>query len=253
MIIPIEVMANNFNQIDHDGWKFRMNTPWGLKDYSHQVISSDNGYPARYGRKSERFDVRPGDCGATRGRWSDCENDRERSEMTSGHDLLYYSGDEYWYRWSLFIPKHHTNLWKVKVSYAEFFAKGCGPTFQILEAIYGRGPELVLHFPYSNRYPNARVSYPLTTDYVGKWLDLVINVKWSSGNDGELKIWVNNDQKMDYKGKTTHCHEGVYFKYGVYRSFVSRNWKSSEIATVAYYDGIRISRNGDGMFEELAE
>ena len=178
--------------------------------------------------------------------------------MTSYEDLLYYSGDEYWYRWSLFIPKGHTNLYPVKVSYAQFKGLGCDPVFKLQEAEYGYGPpsspgELVLKLPHPNYYPNARREYILTTDYVGKWLDFVINVKWSSGKDGNLKIWMDKELKLDYKGKTTHCSKGVYVKYGVYRSFVSRNWEASKIGTIAYYDGIRISRNRDGMFEELVE
>ena len=93
----------------------------------------------------------------------------------------------------------------------------------------------------------------MTTDYVDKWLDFVINVKWSSGDDGWLKIWINKELKLDYQGKTTHCPKGVYVKYGVYRAFVSRWGRAKSTGTVAYYDGIRISRTREEMFEELAE
>lgn len=50
-----------------------------LNDKKHgYAISSD---VARAGRKSQRFEVRAGDCGEDPG-WSDCANNRERSEIS---------------------------------------------------------------------------------------------------------------------------------------------------------------------------
>lgn len=260
MTIDLAMASSNFNRISHDGWNFRISTPWGLDDHNHQVVSSDNGHPVRYGKRSERFDVRPGDCGVTEnGKWSDCENDRERTEMASNRDIIYHNDDEYWYRWSLFIPKGHKNLWKTKVSYAEFKPLGCGPIFQLLETkIRSDKGEVMAYFPNADRLNSPadnwlRSYYFLTTDYINKWMDFVVHAKWSRSDDGWFQIWVNGKLKFNYKGKTMFCQKGVYFKYGVYRSFVSRNWDASKFGTIAYYDGIKISRTRDGMFEPLDE
>jgi len=54
-------------------------------------------------------------------------------------------------------------------------------------------------------------------------------------------------------GKTIACRQ-VYFKYGVYRSFISRRKKLTEtVITTAYYDGVVRSKSKKGMFDPLPE
>ena len=251
--------ANNFNTINHDGWRFKMGPAHGMKDHNHQVVSSDDGHPVRYGKKSERFEVRPGDCGVTdNGKWSDCENDRERSEMTSLDDINYYDGDEYWYRWSIFFPNNHVNLYPVFITYGQFKQTGCKPVFSFINADFAGGKYQIGDFgSYINSSYDIKKSTDryalLDTNYIDKWLDIVVYAKWSTSNDGIFRVWMNGKLKRDYKGRTMYCHSKGYFKYGIYRSSVSKNYLSKEITTVVYYDGIRISKTRDGMFEDLAE
>ena len=50
------------------------------------------------------------------------------------------------------------------------------------------------------------------------------------------------------------CREETYFKYGVYRSFISRNpGPAGKVTTVAYYDGVLRSTSREGMFDPLPE
>ena len=153
-LISLSAVAYDKPTINHDGWRFEISMPFGYKEHNYQIVSKDNGHPVRYGEKSEKFYVRPGNCGiAEGGNWNDCDNDRERTEMTSFRNLLYHSGDEYWYRWSIYFPKDHTNLWPVKVSYAEFKAIGCpDPIFQILETkmVNPKG-ELMIYFSSADK------------------------------------------------------------------------------------------------------
>lgn len=73
------------------------------------------------------------------------------------------------------------------------------------------------------------------------------------GEDGFFRVWVNREEKVDYRGRTMKCGE-VYFKYGVYRTFISRNpEQAGEVSTVAYFDGLVRSRSGEGMFDPLKE
>ena len=184
MSVSSNTNTANFNTISHDGWNFKMDPSWGLNDHNHQVVSSDDGHPVRYGKFSERFEVRPGDCGITGASNSDCERDKERSEM-SGIKDKWFSG-EYWYRWSLFIPKGHKNLWKTKTSYAQFKPVGCGPIFQLLETkMKSNKGELMVHFPYTEKFYSSadnwiRPYYVLTADYINKWMDFVVYAKWET-------------------------------------------------------------------------
>jgi hypothetical protein len=62
------------------GWRFVRSLPDGAKKHGYRLVSTP-AHPARYGTKSERFEVRPGDCSRRLGGWDDCKNDRERSEL----------------------------------------------------------------------------------------------------------------------------------------------------------------------------
>ena len=52
-----------------------------FKKHGVQIVNKKDGHPVRAGKKSIRFEVRPGDCGYDDS-WSDCEKDRERHELS---------------------------------------------------------------------------------------------------------------------------------------------------------------------------
>ena len=85
------------------------------KKYGMQVVDKKDGHPVRAGQKSIRFEVRPGDCGYNDG-WSDCDTDRERHEL-SGKRM---SGGEWWYSWSIYLPKDFINIYPTKLALGQF-------------------------------------------------------------------------------------------------------------------------------------
>ena len=91
------------------GWRFERSLRVGAKKHGYQVVSAPY-HPVRYGQNSEKFEVRPGDCSrSTEGGWDDCKNDRERSELSQRGNTQ-KEGDEYWYRWSIYIPESQINF-----------------------------------------------------------------------------------------------------------------------------------------------
>ena len=56
-------------------------------------------------------------------------------------------------------------------------------------------------------------------DLIGKWNRIEINAKWSEENDGFFMVWVNGKLVVTFNGKTASASK-LYFKYGIYRSFV---------------------------------
>lgn len=50
------------------------------------------------------------------------------------------------------------------------------------------------------------------------WYDLVYHVKWSSGQDGFFRAWVNGEQKLDHRGPTLYAGQGVYLKLANYHT-----------------------------------
>lgn len=239
--------------VSHDGWQFEISTPWGHKKHNYKVVSSDDDHPVRFGKRSERFEVRPGDCGISKnGGWSDCENDRERSEM-NGHKDKWFGG-EYWYRWSVFFPKNYDPLYPIHMTFGQFKQVGCHPVFSFNIKKFRKDPEFGVYMTRDYVIsPNARWFHFLDTRYKNKWHDIVVHAKWSHSDDGWFKVWHNGVQKMNYAGKTLWCYDAMYFKYGIYKTGISRILAKDNKTTVVYYDGIRISKTSQGMFDPLPE
>ena len=107
------------------GWGFGRSLPLGAKKHGYQVVSAPD-HPVRYGQYSEKFEVRPGDCSKGMGGHDDCKTDRERSELIQRYETQ-KRGDEYWYRWSIYLPPTHQNIHRVKVAYCQFHQEGCLP------------------------------------------------------------------------------------------------------------------------------
>ena len=85
------------------------------KDYGMQIVSKAEGFPVRHGEKSIRFEVRMGDCNPDHTQekdgWSDCDNDRERHELSASSSQDIMKNKEFWFAWSLYLPKDHENLY----------------------------------------------------------------------------------------------------------------------------------------------
>ena len=231
------------------GWRFERSVPVGAKKHGYQVVSAPY-YPVRYGQNSEKFEVRPGDCSrSTEGGWDDCNNDRERSELSQRGDTQ-KEGDEYWYRWSIYIPESHQNLYRTKVCYGQFHQEYCEPVLMFNE--HEGGYWLSIDEQLID-YGEQNINLLRAQDFVGRWNDIVVHIRWTKKKNGWVKVWVNGEEKVDYVGKTIVCRL-VYFKYGVYRSFISRRKKLTEtVTTTAYYDGVVRSKSKEEMFDALPE
>lgn len=162
----------------------------------------------------ERFEVQPGDCASNKG-WSDCRKDRERSELSIASKRV-VSG-EYWYGWSIYFPEDYPNIYPTKVALGQFHQDKAHPVWMFQNGIGGYALDNQV-WGQTNGY------YSLITeaDLRGKWHQIEIHVNWTQDSqDGFFRVWVNGEQKVDYKGTTT-TNNRPYLKYGVYRSFMKR-------------------------------
>lgn len=208
--------------------------------YGYRVVAAP--HPVRAGGWSERFEVRPGDCGVGPS-WSDCDNDRERSELSESKPRSNV-GEEYWYGWSIYVPKDYPNIWPTKTALGQFHqvaAKAPPVMFQNFEGGYW------LDF---NQLELIRKQLIPEKEFRGRWHDIVVHVKWccprkvwTKNVDGFFKVWVNGKLKIDFKGAVTRYYRQIYFKYGVYRSFISRyknKCNTDKVPTqIVYYDEVR--------------
>ena len=223
-----------------------------FKKHGMQVVDKKDGHPVRAGHKSIRFEVRPGDCGYDDG-WSDCKTDRERHEL-SGKRI---SGGEWWHAWSIFLPKDFINVSPTKVALGQFHQeKG-----HVVWMFQNQGNYIRGGYWFDNQVPGYTKTLDrlLTNeDMIGKWNDILVNVKWSKKDDGFFKVWVNNELIHEYVGPTK-TKSKVYFKFGIYRSYLKkwiyspRNKKKEKgvPAQVVYFDEVRTGKSKDKVVGNL--
>jgi len=194
-----------------------------VKVYGYKIVSRP--HPVRAGKTSERFEVRPGDCYWDSG-WNDCATDRERSEL-SEQEPYSSVGGEYWYGWSIFIPEDYPNIFPAKTALGQFFQKKTlSPPVMFQNHVGGYWLDL-------NQMNGSFEAYYLLipeNEFRGRWHDIIVHAKWSTGSDGFIKVWVNGKLKVEHLGPQTMFTYPIFFKYGIYRSFISRykKWKQLE-------------------------
>ena len=210
------------------------------KKYGMQVVDKKDGHPVRAGQKSIRFEVRPGDCGYN-DVWSDCDTDRERHEL-SGKRV---SGGEWWHSWSIYLPKDFVNVHPTKVALGQFHQEKGHVVWMFQNQSFSSpgGYWVDDQVPGYSR----KLNQILTQDeMIEKWNDILVNVKWSKKDDGFFKVWLNGKQVYSFAGPTKTIAQ-VYFKFGIYRSYLgkwiysSKNKKKEKgvPAQVVYFDEVR--------------
>ena len=182
------------------------------KSYGYQIVKDVTGLAPT--KLIERFEVRPGDCTAQYG-YDDCENDRERSELSQKKDSYIINGSTEWYGWYIFVPKGHKFLGPTKVYMGQFHQKGAKPAWMFVN--HKGGYWLDNHVGKKYKFAELLDKKEL----IGKWNRIEINAKWSDEEDGFFKVWVNGKLKCDFVGVTASVSR-LYFKYGLYRTYISR-------------------------------
>jgi len=72
----------------------------------------------------------------------------------------------------------------------------------------------------------------------GRWTDIAINFNTSDGEE-VLTVFVNGQRRAQLKNWINFIPERYFFKYGIYRSFVSRNGAPMP-TQVLYIDEVRM-------------
>ena len=214
------------------------NTPYG-----YQIV----GDIARAGVQSQRFEVRPGDCGRDPG-WSDCANNRERSEVTLAQDIK--PGTVRWLAYSIYLPEDFYSSPRVSTTIGQIHQRGgpsgtAGglPSFPPLLQIDARGNAVnacvhILTGPENDVRDICRDFRLTTIDAMrGRWTDVMIHL--DARGTGVLEIYLNGERKVRTTEIIRFRPEEYYVKYGLYRSFVSRHGGPMP-TQIAYYDEVRL-------------
>ena len=259
-----------FNDSDiTQGFYFQKSGISHSKKYGMQIVNSSDGHPVRKGKKSIRFEVGMDDCNGV-----DCKTDRARWEFTGKDENKSYFSGTWWYAWSIFYPKDVETPTGSKIALGQFKA-GENPPFMFQaqrNGAKGKGITPVSggywidnQVPLGGKVITTRSGTYLASgvtneiiegikpsEFKGKWIDVLINAKWTSDNDGFFKVWLNKDLKYDWKGPTKARNEGVFFKFGVYRSFLVRdliveNIKTNKKFESCFKNDIKTPGKPDGL------
>jgi hypothetical protein len=130
--IVLALMLSGCQTIDRGSFGF-FDRSLNNKSYGYQVVDDPTGTAPT--AKVERFEVRRGDCGFDSG-WSDCKNDRERSEL-SQQKPRENPGSSYWYGWSIYFPSDYVTVAPTKVALGQFHQTGAHPVWMFQELTGG--------------------------------------------------------------------------------------------------------------------
>jgi len=245
--------SENLGQVSFScGWErgYKDNGCWDesneLHDYSIQIVSS----PVRKGKKSARFEVRPGDDPLG------CEGCGERAEVadmttldgieiseTEKSGTQYYAFsvmfDENWENpqpdydglWSLFFQLHGPDNLNGSPAFAIDTTSSNGGTGISVSISSGDLDD------DNNEF--SSMAFDLSDNRLtrGHWIDFIIKIKFASNNSGSIKVWRRNynssnfivalDTKEQYPNGIptlqyrTSYQEGAildhYWKHGIYR------------------------------------
>lgn len=212
-----------------------------VKLHGYKLIEDQSGRaPSKY---LERFEVRSGDCHFNRG-FNDCKKDRERSEL-SEQGMRSLRGTSAWYGWNFYLDQDWPDVWPTKTVIGQFHQVRAHPVWMFLNY---KGA-LVLD-DHSQGRGTRKIELIPASELKGKWHRIEIHANWSRDKSGFFKIWVDGTPKFEMHGPTMTA-DAVYFKFGVYRAFISRykaTTGASEVPTQsALFANVKKSSSRSGL------
>ena len=79
----------------------------------------------------------------------------------------------------------------------------------------------------------------------GKWIDIMVHYKRSTGSDGVAQLWLNGKQVVNYKGPTSYTnYDRGSYKHGIYMGGDPGNGKQE---FVLYFDDTRVWQGGSSL------
>jgi hypothetical protein len=186
------------------------------------VISRDH---ARTGTHAARITVKEGDI-EQRG---DDGRRVERAELDSGHYRLL--GRDVYYGFSFLLPPEFPII-DNRLVLASIKQSDVEGSPLIGQRFRGGRHSLTIRPP---GVTGSGKSYELPAIQLGRWCDMVYHVRYSTGEDGIIEVWMNGARLVSYRGKTASPAgaDQFYHKVGLYRD----RWKEP---MTMYVDNYRL-------------
>ena len=239
----------------------------------HAFRASLPGEPVRRGARSERYELRDGDCGG-----KDCASTWYRSEIREDPKAVQARiGDDIWYGWSFY----NANIGSVSrdTSLGAVFGQwrvggDRPPVFRITQTAADSGNWAACDAAVCNRAgdPLQDVVVELNdmaaasgwgraqndgavcrlfsmAQNQGRWVDIVVNTNFSADTNGYLRIWVNGEMACNYYGRLVadpaarKGDPGPSHRRGIFASYTERWTRTQGTAPkptmIVHYDEFR--------------
>ncbi|MEM8581822.1 MAG: heparin lyase I family protein [Pseudomonadota bacterium] len=222
----------------------------GLGGSGLSEIAADGDVLPREGAAFERIylsaDIEPEFSGEKR-------SQRVEAKESSASDDANFAGQTLWYSFSVFLepnsvlPAPAANGKHAKLSVAQFHqrdAEGRSDKPALMFYVQPNG-DLVAQFEKAvgKRAYTLVDGGKLGNGALGQWIDVIVGAKWGR-EDAWTEFWVRAGSAPDYTpiardyGPNTSTGH-LFFKYGLYRSFVERDARLSGADGLAYFDAVR--------------
>lgn len=252
------------------GWMFGNNFDHKTRltpDYAFRIVNKSDDHPVRFGKQSIRFELRRGDCGKDPGGYDDCTIWKKDNGMSSERHELgsenVFKGTT-WHTFSIFLKEpfpikghnyEHISLGQLhgwKNSNPSFKWDVDKETYQIRRRTACHLKEFLKEsgssksgedgFKCSIGMAGNHVQNLISKeDLIGKWHDIILNIKWTTKQDGYFKQWINGKLVYHYEGNTSKPKGSVNnFRFGIYRGNTYYTPKDS--THIVYYDEIRVAK-----------
>lgn len=248
-------------------WEWYKDIP--RNSWSYNVVDTD----ARSGTRSQRLELRNGDCTSKspyNSNWG-CEHDRERVELTN---TVWPVGRDKWLglsikiddAWEISQKEHCTSIFQIK-QYEKNVHQGIQPENKT--GNYNNGHYVGNHALFHGSICGRRIGMALsevgfeTSKFQGwrkqKWIELAnisqvkgqwidIAIRWDTTDyrdeQSTLEFYVNGEHVFTEHNLTNNFFPEDYaFKYGMYRSYMKKQGVKTG-TQIAWFDEVR---HGDSL------
>ena len=236
----------------HSGYERHVNY-YGQNEHNYSYISDINF--ARRGSFYQRFELRDGDCFGDED-WNDCDNNRERIELSSEPEQK--PEDVQCFSYSIRLDKAFIDIHPTKTTLGQVHQIG-GPSGTTEELpsfppiIQIEAEKGWLLFRWHELSGSASNVIDIGRDYAlisldemkGKWTDISFCLNYK---DKRMDVWINGIKKHEIlKSPISFIPEYTYFKYGIYRGFISKYKQQEKMferddtlpTQIVFYDEVR--------------
>ena len=194
-----------------------------LRNHNYTIIKDPTGTSPF--KLIENFSPRKGDCGTAGHFWrenkvkigtgtTDCNSNRLRLEVASSGDIrIGKKAKEIWVGYYFYVPNTPDN----------FKDKLLQPYITQFYSVNRKGGQTVGGYApqFSASIYNGKLS--IEGNHVideenlkGKWHKVEFNIRYSKQYDGFIKVYINDELKVNRSGFKTASHDYVDIKYGTY-------------------------------------